>query len=267
MAIGRDPNTRHLGLEKIDVQLDKNGYILVNEAEQTNVTHIYGLGDVICSTTVATKRPELTPVAIQAGQYLARRLAGVSQRLMNYNLIPTAVFTAWEYGACGVSQEEAEAKLGADNVEVFVSRYNDLESAPAHLENPKPRSHAFIDENLWYRQHSLKHNLPWDDFAPGSFEYDDFAGQYNHNKMLAKLVCDKTRDNKIIGFHYIGPSAGEITQGFALAMHYGATKQGFDDLVGIHPTSAEEFTALGTTLASGQSFMKKEGCGGGGTCG
>ena len=44
---------------------------------------------------------------------------------------------------------------------------------------------------------------------------------------------------KVVGFHYLGPNAGEVTQGFGIALKMGATKDDFDNLVGIHPTTAE----------------------------
>ena len=56
-----------------------------------------------------------------------------------------------------------------------------------------------------------------------------------------------------IGLHVCGPSAGEMTQGFAVALKCGATKADFDRTVGIHPTSAEGFTTLYVTKASGAS--------------
>lgn len=71
------------------------------------------------------------------------------------------------------------------------------------------------------------------------------------NACYAKLVCDKTRNNLVVGFHYLGPNAGEVTQGFAGMMRLGAKKADFDDLVGIHPTCAEVFTTMSITKASG----------------
>ena len=62
---------------------------------------------------------------------------------------------------------------------------------------------------------------------------------------FAKLVCDKTQDLKVIGFHYLGPNAGEITQGFSVAMRKGATYNDFLGTVGIHPTVAEVHDAHG----------------------
>merc|ERR1712232_702365 len=83
---------------------------------------------------------------------------------------------------------------------------------------------------------------------------------------LAKLVCLKNAkdgEETIIGFHFVGPNAGEVSQGFSLGVRMGATKQDFDNLVGIHPTDAEAFTTLAITRASGQDWVAKGGCGGG----
>ena len=83
---------------------------------------------------------------------------------------------------------------------------------------------------------------------------------------LAKLVCDAAHDLRVVGLHFMGPSAGEVVQGFALAVQMGATKRNFDALVGIHPTAAEEFAVLTVDKASGATPLKKAGCGGG-SCG
>ena len=60
---------------------------------------------------------------------------------------------------------------------------------------------------------------------------------------MIKLVIDQSSD-RVIGIHMIGPDAGELVQGFAVAMNAGATKQHFDSTVGIHPTFAEEFVTM-----------------------
>ena len=57
---------------------------------------------------------------------------------------------------------------------------------------------------------------------------------------------------KVVGFHYLGPNAGEVTQGFGVALKLGATKATFDDLIGIHPTTAENLTTLQITKSSGK---------------
>ena len=58
-----------------------------------------------------------------------------------------------------------------------------------------------------------------------------------------KLVVDRSSD-RVAGLHMLGPEAGEIVQGFAVAVKAGATKADFDATIGIHPTSAEEFVTL-----------------------
>ena len=75
---------------------------------------------------------------------------------------------------------------------------------------------------------------------------------------FAKLIT-KRDDGLILGFHILSPNAGEITQGFGLAFQTKATYQNLMDLVGIHPTIAEEFTTLNVTKRSGAS-AKKGGC-------
>ena len=94
------------------------------------------------------------------------------------------------------------------------------------------------------------------------------------NTCFAKIITNKNDDERIVGFHVLGPNAGEITQGFGLAMKYvcgswlsahdsaciitvrrraGVTKAILDQTVGIHPTSAETFTSLTVTKSSGAS--------------
>ncbi|MBK5205389.1 MAG: glutathione-disulfide reductase [Polaromonas sp.] len=62
-------------------------------------------------------------------------------------------------------------------------------------------------------------------------------------RTLMKLVVEDTTD-RVVGLHMVGPDAGEIVQGFAVAMKAGATKAVFDSTIGIHPTVAEEFVTM-----------------------
>ncbi|WP_437722066.1 glutathione-disulfide reductase [Sorangium sp. So ce861] len=62
-------------------------------------------------------------------------------------------------------------------------------------------------------------------------------------KTMMKLVVDRATD-RVLGVHMVGPDAGEIIQGFAVALKCGATKAQFDATVGIHPTAAEEFVTM-----------------------
>jgi len=79
------------------------------------------------------------------------------------------------------------------------------------------------------------------------------------NKCYAKLIVNKADNERVVGFHTLGPNAGEVTQGFGAAIKCGATKADFDATIGIHPTFAEEFTTLSITKSSGISPLKK-GC-------
>ena len=62
-------------------------------------------------------------------------------------------------------------------------------------------------------------------------------------RTLMKLVVE-TASDRVVGLHMVGPDAGEIVQGFAVAMKAGATKAVFDSTIGIHPTAAEEFVTM-----------------------
>jgi len=67
-------------------------------------------------------------------------------------------------------------------------------------------------------------------------------------RVFMKLVVDK-RTNRVLGVHMVGPDAGEIIQGFSVALNCGATKQQFDATIGIHPTMAEEFVTMRESAA------------------
>ena len=82
--------------------------------EQTNVPHIYAIGDV------ARGKHELTPLAIQAGRLLAGRLFGASQKNTDYVNCPTTVFTPLEFGTIGLAEEDANTIYGEGNIEVHI---------------------------------------------------------------------------------------------------------------------------------------------------
>jgi glutathione reductase (NADPH) len=62
-------------------------------------------------------------------------------------------------------------------------------------------------------------------------------------KTFMKLIVEKASD-RVVGAHMMGPDAGEIMQGIAIALRAGATKALFDSTIGIHPTAAEEFVTM-----------------------
>ena len=218
LAIGRNVCTDAIGLDAAGVKVNpRSGKVPVSATEQTNVPHIYALGDIIDGEALdpPSALTELTPVAIQAGRLLASRLfVDGFEGKMDYGLVPTTVYTPIEYGSCGLAEEDAIAKLGEKNVEVYHSYFKPLEWTVPHR---------------------------------------------GDNACYAKIICDLTDSERVIGLHVCGPNAGEMTQGFAVAMRCGATKADFTNTVGIHPTTAEEFTILSVSKRSGDS-AEKAGC-------
>lgn len=99
----------------------KSGKVIVNDREETNVEHVYAIGDIL------SERLELTPVAIQAGRLLSRRLFGGSEETMDYDKVATTVFTPLEYSCCGYSEEKATEVFGADNIEIYHRKFWPLE--------------------------------------------------------------------------------------------------------------------------------------------
>ena len=114
-AVGRTADTDGLNLPSAGVKTGSSKKIVADEADCSNVSNIFAIGDVL------ENRPELTPMAIQAGKLLGRRIAGSGKMLTDYNLVPTTVFTPIEYGVCGYSEEEAVEKFGEDSIEVYHS--------------------------------------------------------------------------------------------------------------------------------------------------
>ncbi|XP_028312989.1 thioredoxin reductase 2, tandem duplicate 2 isoform X2 [Gouania willdenowi] len=200
-AVGRAPETKILGLDKLGVKLNsETGKIIVAADESTSVPNIYAFGDI------GEGRPELTPTAVKAGKLLARRLAGHSTELMNYDNVPTTVFTPLEYGCMGLSEEEAERRHGKDGIEVYHAFYKPLEFTVAD----RDASQCYL-----------------------------------------KVICERGGHQTILGLHFTGPNAGEVTQGFALGIQCGATYSHLLQTVGIHPTCAEEVVKVSITKRSG----------------
>ncbi|HNO43027.1 MAG TPA: glutathione-disulfide reductase, partial [Ottowia sp.] len=142
---------------------------------------------------------ELTPVALAEAMALVDHLfgplPGQARRTMDYEHIPTAVFTHPPIGTVGLTEAQARARVGT--IRVYRSDFR-----------------------------PLKHTLSGRD-----------------ERCLVKLIVDDASD-RVLGLHMVGADAGEIVQGFAVALKCGATKAQFDATLGIHPTSAEEFVTL-----------------------
>ncbi|WP_332726639.1 glutathione-disulfide reductase [Pseudomonas sp. ESBL9] len=192
-ATGRRPMLDNLGLETTGVKLDKRGFINVNDLYQTDEPSILAIGDVI-------GRVQLTPVALAEGMAVARRLFKPEQyRPVDYNMIPTAVFSQPAIGTVGLSEEQALED--GHQVQIFESSFRPMKLTMTDCQE----------------------------------------------RTLMKLVVDAETD-KVLGCHTVGPEAGEIVQGLAIAMKAGATKQHFDETIGVHPTAAEEFVTMRTPV-------------------
>lgn len=192
-ATGRRPMLDNLGLETVDVKLTEEGYIDVNDHYESSEPSILAIGDVIGGV-------QLTPVALAEGMAVARRLFKPEQyRAVDYNHIPTAVFSLPNIGTVGLT--ETQAIEAGHRLKIFESRFR-----------------------------PMKLTLTTD-----------------QERTLMKLVVDADTD-RVLGCHMVGPDAGEIVQSLAIAIKAGATKQVFDDTIGVHPTAAEEFVTMRTPV-------------------
>jgi glutathione reductase (NADPH) len=118
-AVGREPNTDTLALDAAGVTSDNEGFIPVDKFQQTNVEHIFAIGDV-------TGAQALTPVAIAAGRRLADRIYGKMEgRHLDYRLVPTVIFSHPPMGTVGMTEAEARAEHG-DAVNVYQSRFTPM---------------------------------------------------------------------------------------------------------------------------------------------
>ncbi|NJN49886.1 MAG: dihydrolipoyl dehydrogenase, partial [Polaribacter sp.] len=112
ISVGRKPYTEGLGLEKIGVEVNEKGQIVVNSHLQTNHNHIYAIGDVVKGAMLAHKAEE-------EGVVVAEFIAGQKPHI-DYNLIPGIVYTWPEVAAVGKTEEE----LKKENVAYKVGKFS-----------------------------------------------------------------------------------------------------------------------------------------------
>ena len=117
---GRQPNTDQLGLENTKVALDEKGYVKVDKFQNTTQNGIYAVGDVI-------GKIDLTPVAIAAGRRLSERLFnGQTDLYLDYNLVPTVVFTHPPVATIGLTEKAALEEYGEDQVKIYRSSFTPM---------------------------------------------------------------------------------------------------------------------------------------------
>ncbi|KAJ3056468.1 Glutathione reductase [Rhizophlyctis rosea] len=138
VAVGRRANVHNLGLEKTAVRHDKNGYIIVDEYQQTHQQGLYAVGDII-------GHAQLTPVAIAAGRRLSDRLfGGMEGRKLDYSNIPSVIFSHPPAGSVGLSQPEAEEKYGKDNVKIYQSKFINMHFSLQPPEHKQPTVYKLV---------------------------------------------------------------------------------------------------------------------------
>jgi glutathione reductase (NADPH) len=121
-AVGRNPNTRGMGLETAGVEMGERGEIKVDADNRTNVPSIFAVGDV-------TDRIQLTPVAIREGQAFADSFFGNKPHRVDYDCVPSAVFSHPPLAGVGMTEGEARNKLG--QVKTFTSDFRAMKNVLA----------------------------------------------------------------------------------------------------------------------------------------
>ncbi|KAF5379933.1 hypothetical protein D9757_007178 [Collybiopsis confluens] len=139
-AIGRKASTKDLGLEERGVELDAKGNVVVDEYQNTSVTGITAIGDV-------QGRALLTPVAIAAGRRLGNRLFGPEKYKndkLDYENIPTVVFSHPTIGTVGLTEPEARKKYGDDQIKIYKSSFRSLYFSMVEEHHKEPSTYKLI---------------------------------------------------------------------------------------------------------------------------
>jgi dihydrolipoamide dehydrogenase len=180
VAVGRRPNTNNIGLESIGVDVER-GYIPTNDHMQTNLSHIYAIGDV-------ARPPLLAHKAMKEGIVAAEHASGMPSAYDT--IVPSVVYTSPELASVGMT--ESEAKAAGHEIRV------------------------------------------------GSFpmQASGRAMTLGVTEGIVKVIADAEND-LLLGFHMVGPSAGDMVSEAALAIEMGATLEDIALTQHAHPTIAE----------------------------
>jgi glutathione reductase (NADPH) len=130
IATGRSPKISGLGLDKTTICYDKQGFIDVDQFQNSTLAGVYAIGDVI-------NRPALTPVAIAAGRRLSDRLFGKQPNAcLDYQNICSVVFSHPPIGSVGFSEADACSQFGFENINVYQTRFNPMFDALSRDKTP-----------------------------------------------------------------------------------------------------------------------------------
>lgn len=129
-AIGREPATDKINLQAAGVITNDSGFIDTDKFQNTNIANIYAVGD-------NTGRAQLTPVAVAAGRRLSERLFnGKTDEHLDYNLIPTVVFSHPTIGTIGLTEKQAVAQYGDEDITVYTSQFTSMYTAVTQHRQP-----------------------------------------------------------------------------------------------------------------------------------
>ena len=122
-AVGRQPNTEGLGLEALGVEINGRGAVKVDADSRSSVPNIYAVGDV-------TDRIQLTPVAIREGHAFADSVFGNNPWRVDYDCVPSAVFSHPPLASVGLTESEARNTLGG--IRVYSSDFRPMKNVLAN---------------------------------------------------------------------------------------------------------------------------------------
>ncbi|WOH36527.1 glutathione-disulfide reductase [Thalassotalea fonticola] len=129
-AIGREPATDNININATGLELNSRGFIDTDKYQNTSVDNIYAVGD-------NTGRAQLTPVAVAAGRRLSERLFnGKTDEHLDYNLIPTVVFSHPTIGTIGLTEQQAVASFGDEDITVYTSQFTSMYTAVTQHRQP-----------------------------------------------------------------------------------------------------------------------------------
>lgn len=141
-AIGRVPMTDQLNLQQIGVETNAQGKIKVDKFQNTTVQGIYAVGDII------EHGIELTPVAVASGRRLSERLFNNKpNEHLDYNLVPTVMFSHPPIGTIGLTEQQAIEQYGQEQIKVYTSSFTPMYSAITQHRQPCKMKLVCLGEN------------------------------------------------------------------------------------------------------------------------
>ncbi|MBB1304124.1 glutathione-disulfide reductase [Pseudoalteromonas sp. B28] len=132
-AIGRQPTTDAINVAAAGVEVNSDGFVKVDEFQNTTAKNVYAVGDIIENGI------ELTPVAVKAGRTLSERLFNKElpdDLKMDYSLVPTVVFSHPPIGTIGLTEQEAISQYGEENVKIYQSGFTAMYTAVTKHRQP-----------------------------------------------------------------------------------------------------------------------------------